>query len=150
LDVVGSGADVSVGEGRCRWPVVRGCGSQHPSQVTSEGQLWFIVGTALFWHWNNAHDLDAYRTRCAGLVIEHPCHGYDLDRTIAERGIRQWADVAFSSIYYVLGKLETRGLVRSEHGDGPKSRRVYSATDEGRTAATNAAAGMLSNAAPAF
>jgi len=85
-----------------------------------------------------------------GLVIEHPCHGYDLDRTIAERGIRQWADVAFSSIYYVLGKLETRGLVRSEHGDGPKSRRVYSATDEGRTAATNAAAGMLSNAAPAF
>lgn len=85
-----------------------------------------------------------------GLVVERPRHGYDLDRTIAERGIRQWADIAFSSIYYVLGKLESRGLVQSEHGVGSKSRRVYSATLEGRSAAVDGAGDMLGIAAPSF
>ena len=85
-----------------------------------------------------------------GLVVEQPRHGYDLERTIAERGIRQWAEVAFSSIYYVLGKLEARGLVRSAQGDGKKTRRVYSATEEGRSAAADAAASMLCDAAPSF
>jgi DNA-binding PadR family transcriptional regulator len=84
-----------------------------------------------------------------GLVIERPRHGYDLDRIISERGIRRWADVAFSSIYYVLGKLERRGLVWAGATAGPKSRRVYSATDAGKTAAATATADMLSDAAPA-
>ncbi|MDN5915913.1 MAG: PadR family transcriptional regulator [Pseudonocardia sp.] len=85
-----------------------------------------------------------------GLVIERPRHGYELDRTIAERGIRQWADVAFSSIYYVLGKLEQRGFVLAGATSGPRSRRIYSATAEGRAAASTAAGGMLGDAAAAF
>jgi DNA-binding PadR family transcriptional regulator len=66
------------------------------------------------------------------LVVEEPRHGYDIERTIAERNMRDWTDVGFSSIYYLLGKLETAGLVTSRRvsGRGP-ARRVYSATDGG-------------------
>jgi DNA-binding PadR family transcriptional regulator len=95
-------------------------------------------------------ELTASELMVLGLVVEKPSHGYDLDRTIAARGIRQWANLAFSSIYYVLGKLEVRGLVRSTRGGGPKSRRVYSVTTKGRSAAETAAAAMLSTAAPSF
>ena len=49
-----------------------------------------------------------------GLIVEQPRHGYDLEQVIEERGIRQWTDIAFSSIYYVLAKLEKRG-----RGGGP-------------------------------
>lgn len=85
-----------------------------------------------------------------GLVIERPRHGYDLDQTIAERGIRAWTNVAFSSIYYVLGKLEARQFVESDHGVRSTSRRVYSATETGRSAAAEATAEVLEGAAPSF
>jgi DNA-binding PadR family transcriptional regulator len=45
------------------------------------------------------------------LVVERPRHGYDVELTIAERGMRDWTDVGFSSIYYLLGKLEKAGLI---------------------------------------
>jgi len=68
------------------------------------------------------------------LVVEEPRHGYDIEATIVERNMRDWTDVGFSSIYYVLGKLEEAGLVTSRReqapGRGP-ARRVYSATDAG-------------------
>ncbi len=71
------------------------------------------------------------------LVVEQPRHGYDIEATIVERNMRDWTDIGFSSIYYVLDKLETAGLVTSERepapGRGP-ARRVYSATDEGAAA----------------
>ncbi|GAB2829583.1 PadR family transcriptional regulator [Alpinimonas psychrophila] len=85
-----------------------------------------------------------------GLLIEEPRHGYALDRTIAERGIRRWADLAFSSIYYLLAKLERRGLIRVATTGGPKSRRVYSATDEGKTTAVAAVTDVLRDATPNF
>jgi DNA-binding PadR family transcriptional regulator len=68
------------------------------------------------------------------LVVERPRHGYDIEQTIVERTMRNWTDVGFSSIYYVLDKLERAGLVSSTRqpapGRGP-SRRVYTATDAG-------------------
>lgn len=68
------------------------------------------------------------------LVVEQPCHGYDIEKIIVERNMRDWTDVGFSSIYYVLGKLEAAGLVTSHRepapGRGP-SRRVYTATRAG-------------------
>lgn len=85
-----------------------------------------------------------------GLVVEEPRHGYDVERTITARGIRQWADVAFSSIYYILGKLESRGLLQSEHCGGPKSRRVYAATDAGRSTAAETTAHLLGTASPSY
>lgn len=44
--------------------------------------------------------------------------------------------MGFSSIYYLLTKLEKRGLVQGAHAaPGAKSRRVFHATDDGRRVA---------------
>jgi DNA-binding PadR family transcriptional regulator len=67
-----------------------------------------------------------------GLLAEQPRHGYQLEAVIAERGVREWTALAFSSIYYLLNKLESRGLVSSERpGAQAKGRRVYSLTSSG-------------------
>jgi DNA-binding PadR family transcriptional regulator len=72
-----------------------------------------------------------------GLIVERPRHGYDVERVIEQRGIRQWTDIGFSSIYYLLTKLEKQGLVHaSEVPAGARSRRVFQATTAGREAAT--------------
>lgn len=84
-----------------------------------------------------------------GLVIERPAHGYDLEQVIEQRGIRQWTEVGFSSIYYLLTKLEKRGLVQGEHATpGSKSRRVFHATDEGGRVARQEVIGHLTEAYP--
>jgi DNA-binding PadR family transcriptional regulator len=67
------------------------------------------------------------------LVVEQPRHGYEIEQVIEERGMRDWTEVGFSSIYYLLKKLEGEGLVEGrleEAGRGP-ARRVYRATPAG-------------------
>ena len=84
-----------------------------------------------------------------GLVIEHPQHGYDLELVIDRRGIRQWTDIGFSSIYYLLTKLEKRGLIRApEQPAGTKSRRIFHATPEGRAAARRTALAVIEEPKP--
>jgi DNA-binding PadR family transcriptional regulator len=81
------------------------------------------------------------------LVVECPRHAYDIEQVIAERGMRDWTDVGFSSIYYLLGKLEKAGLIegRSEPGGGAgPARRVYSPTAGGLSAWTAASLEALS------
>ncbi len=46
-----------------------------------------------------------------GLVAEMPRHGYELDQVIQQRSMREWTQIGFSSIYFVLGKLEKMKLV---------------------------------------
>lgn len=60
-----------------------------------------------------------------GLLLERPCHGYDLDRIIEERGMREWTELAFSSIYFILGKLEKRGLAESRPDPDKKTRKIH-------------------------
>lgn len=57
-----------------------------------------------------------------GLVAERPRHGYELEAVIADRGVREWTALGFSSIYYVLNKLESRGLVSSERAPAARRR----------------------------
>ena len=52
-----------------------------------------------------------------GLLAEQPRHGYQLEAVVAERGVREWTALGFSSIYYLLNKLEPHGLVTSERPD---------------------------------
>ena len=66
-----------------------------------------------------------------GLLYEQSLHGYEINRVIEERGIRNWANVGFSSIYYLLDKLESRGLVAS-NGARSKAKKTFSITAEGR------------------
>jgi DNA-binding PadR family transcriptional regulator len=57
-----------------------------------------------------------------GLVVEKPHH--------------EWTEIGFSSIYYLLKKLERRGLVEGtlEEAERGPARKVYRATDAGREA----------------
>ncbi len=67
------------------------------------------------------------------LLAEQPRHGYDIEQVIEMRGMREWTEVGFSSIYYVLKKLEQAGWIESrleEVGRGP-ARKVYHITGTG-------------------
>jgi DNA-binding PadR family transcriptional regulator len=69
-----------------------------------------------------------------GLVAEEPKYGYQIEQDIIQRGMREWTEIGFSSIYYILNKLEDRGLLSSEKhtgGDRP-ARKIYTLTDSGR------------------
>jgi DNA-binding PadR family transcriptional regulator len=94
-------------------------------------------------------DLTPAELTVLGLVVERPRHGYDLEQAIELRGVRQWTDIGFSSIYYLLAKLEKRGLVHVP--DAPaaaRSRRVFHATAAGRRAATDAARALIRRPRP--
>lgn len=66
-----------------------------------------------------------------GLVAEKPRHGYALEQIIHERGMRDWTEIGFSSIYFVLEKLQKAGLVAAEKPAGAKARKVFSVTPKG-------------------
>lgn len=84
-----------------------------------------------------------------GLVAERPRHGYELEAVIAERGVREWTALGFSSIYYVLNKLESRGLVTSERTAGQeKGRRTYTLTSTGVAACVEGTRAALERVLP--
>jgi DNA-binding PadR family transcriptional regulator len=94
-------------------------------------------------------ELTANELTVLGLVIERPQHGYDLEQVIEQRGIRQWTDIGFSSIYYLLARLETRGLLHvPEAPAAAKSRRVFHATARGREVATHNALTLIAEVRP--
>ena len=81
------------------------------------------------------------------LVIERARYGYEIEQVIEERGMREWTEIGFSSIYYVLARLERRGLVESRvefrQGRGP-NRRLFHPTPAGRQAFRSAVYDVLS------
>jgi DNA-binding PadR family transcriptional regulator len=86
------------------------------------------------------------------LITEQPRHGYEIERVIEERGMREWTEVGFSSIYYLLKKLEHEGLIEGqleEVGRGP-ARRVYHVTQAGSEARRAALLEALSTPQPCY
>lgn len=81
------------------------------------------------------------------LIAETPRHGYEIEQTIEARGMREWTEIGFSSIYYLLKKLEKKKLVESQliptQGRGSE-RRDYQITAEGRAALEKATLMALS------
>lgn len=81
------------------------------------------------------------------LIAEKPRHGYDIEQVIEERGMRNWTEVGFSSIYYLLYKLEKDGLIESQlqrsEGKGP-ARKEYSINQHGRQSLVQATIAALS------
>lgn len=67
-----------------------------------------------------------------GLVAEMPRHGYELEQVIEQREMREWTQIGFSSIYFVLGKLEKGGLVTAKQPEKAKTKKSYTITDAGR------------------
>jgi DNA-binding PadR family transcriptional regulator len=67
------------------------------------------------------------------LLLDKPRHGYEIEEVIEERGMREWTAIGFSSIYYLLNKLEKAGMVTKQAEDvgrGP-ARKVFSLTPAG-------------------
>lgn len=81
-----------------------------------------------------------------GLVVEQPRHGYEIEQVIEERGMREWTEVSFSSIYYLLKKLEREGLVQGwlEEAERGPARKVFRATPDGLEALRAATLDALS------
>ena len=73
-------------------------------------------------------------------------YGYELDKIIEENRMRSWADIAFSSIYNVLNKLEGKRLLDSYTVKEPGSpkRKVYTIREEGKEALHGEVLRMLS------
>jgi len=64
------------------------------------------------------------------LLAERPMHGYEVNATLEDRKIREWAPVSRPQIYYSLDKLTGLGFIRVG-ADGPE-RRVFETTALGR------------------
>jgi DNA-binding PadR family transcriptional regulator len=80
-----------------------------------------------------------------GLVAEMPRHGYQLDQEIEQRGMREWTSIGFSSIYFLLSKLEKKKLVRSKEPSREKAKKVFTATAAGRRALISQTLASLSS-----
>ena len=82
------------------------------------------------------------------LIAEQPRHGYDIEQVIEGRGMRDWTEIGFSSIYYLLNKLEKAKMIESQleqpDGKGP-ARKVYHITENGREAHLTGTLEALSN-----
>lgn len=87
-----------------------------------------------------------------GLVAEMPRHGYQLDQVIEHRGMREWTPIGFSSIYFVLGKLEKSGLISAAKAEraSEKARKVYTVTRTGRRALVKQSVAALRNVRPTY
>lgn len=69
------------------------------------------------------------------LICEQPLHGYQIEQLIAQRNLRAWTALSTSSIYYILQRLEEKGLIEVDPTDDAKSRvprKTYRITPEGK------------------
>jgi DNA-binding PadR family transcriptional regulator len=85
-----------------------------------------------------------------GLVAEMPRHGYELEQVIEQRGMREWAQIGFSSIYFVLGKLEEKKLIKAEQPAGPKAKKRYKLTRAGKATLVKRTLAALQNVRPTY
>ena len=92
--------------------------------------------------------LNLNETAILGLLADKARYGYELDKIIKERHIREWTDIAFSSIYAILKGLEGKGCVESKAEiAGNRVRRHYSITRQGRKSLRASTALLLSEPA---
>jgi len=69
------------------------------------------------------------------LLAERPRHGYEVNATLTDRNIRDWAAVSRPQIYYSLDKLTRLKLIRITAQDSPSAgpeKRVFETTEAGR------------------
>lgn len=62
-------------------------------------------------------------------------HGYEIQKFIKVNHLDRWTKIQSGSIYYAISKLEKEGLIELEResGLGPKAKKTYKITPEGRT-----------------
>lgn len=87
------------------------------------------------------------------LLAEQARHGYALEETITARGMREWTEIGFSSIYYLLTKLQRAGLVETASqaaNVGNKARKVYRLTPAGYDACAASTREALAHPHPSY
>jgi len=86
------------------------------------------------------------------LVAEQPRHGYEIEQIIEARGMREWTEIGFSSIYYLLRKLEKKGWVkvRLEETELGPARKVYTVTTKGHQKLYSELLNILSSPQPKY
>ena len=77
-------------------------------------------------------DLTPAELTLLGLLVEQPRHGYELEAVITARGMGNWTEIGFSSIYFLLDKLHNRGMIAEIQQEAPRrgNARVFEATAE--------------------
>lgn len=68
------------------------------------------------------------------LVAEKPVYGYEIDQIIQQRGMREWTAIGFSSIYYLLKKIENKGWITGKASGSYRQglqRTIYTITTAG-------------------
>jgi len=69
------------------------------------------------------------------LISEKPSHAYTLEEKIENRGMRNWTDIGFSSIYRIITNLEKKGLVKSQiiqEEEDARIKKKYTITKKGQ------------------
>jgi len=68
------------------------------------------------------------------LLAEHPRYGHEIQALIDERGLREWIAIGFSSVFYILNKLEKQQMVTSDLRPSKQgaARKFYSLTEAGQ------------------
>src|ERR1044072_7238462 len=78
------------------------------------------------------------------LLAERPMHGYEVNSTLEDRNVRDWAPVSRPQIYYSLDKLTKLRLIRVSSDNLPSAgpeRRVFETTSRGRESLADALEG---------
>jgi DNA-binding PadR family transcriptional regulator len=84
------------------------------------------------------------------LLHDAPHFGNELQHKIDTRGLRAWLNLGYSSIYYLLNRLEKQHLVSSALVPNPNGapRKQYTITNAGRGVLQTAVADLLRQARP--
>ena len=78
--------------------------------------------------------LNAKECAILGAISERTIHGYELIRTLRQRGYEEWTEISLPSVYRIIRTLESRTYIYGELEEGtqgaPKKR--YALTEKGR------------------
>lgn len=79
------------------------------------------------------------------LLAESARYGHELQKIIDERGLREWVAIGFSSIFYLLNKLETQQMIFGELRPDSTGvpRKLYALTSSGRGVLQTAISDLL-------
>jgi len=69
-----------------------------------------------------------------GMIYENPMYGYEIEKVMQETSMNDWTEIAFSSIYFLLKRLESKNLIISkiEQNEKNQTRKIYSTTEIGK------------------
>ena len=88
-------------------------------------------------------------TALLGLLCEEPMHPYQIEKQVRFQDMRSWTELSMSSIYKLLRKLESAGLVRSKQAIAAgRSRKTYEVSARGRKALEKKVRELLSEPQP--